>query len=390
MTQRLPAELYDRVIDHCHATTTCLKALSRTCRQFLPSCRFHLWESISWSSLTKYQRQHILSGNTHSEGLPSVLQHVRGLKVLWETYAEEHQKTSALLPILTSDHQTPKLTSLRHSFFREDSFKDTFTVGVLLGSTQETLTKLTLYRATFTTFSQMARVVQACSVLETLSLIMVKWKDSVLPSELQKWLLPQSLRELTWTRSDMVPLEWGWISSQPHLPPLKYLKVTLGPTHLQELSSLLWAVGSSLIHVRLSFWGEGKKNQTRYRLFMYSSTGHPLSKINFSICTSLKFLSMRLPRVDSFDCAVSLGSLSQLEEFKLAIRFDARYQPFLSHLAYILTESRFPELKWIRIEDLTDHLLLSQETLSDVTRILNPLVVRGILWLNREKVEKAA
>ncbi|KAI1787093.1 hypothetical protein LXA43DRAFT_867091, partial [Ganoderma leucocontextum] len=75
----LPGETIDNIIDHLHNDISALSASSLVCHPWLPSCRYHLFDTVSCNPASSNSTLSRLHGWIHAS--PDIHPYIQTIKV---------------------------------------------------------------------------------------------------------------------------------------------------------------------------------------------------------------------------------------------------------------------------------------------------------------------
>jgi len=263
ISEPLPNELIDNIIDHLHGDQPSQQACALVSRTFLTSCRHHLYGRITLCPWERKWDPDFRKGTLMS--FFHIAPYITSLTIDWEdgesSYPGDCGVVFDILPVISTHRGVPTLVSLRsltHSALRlrdgRSKTSSTF-IPTLLGSTGTTVKELNFESCTLPSIHIFAGVVASCTALEKLTLRHIAWDlvDSSGSSPLPK--LPYQLHTFGYHGfyNSHSSILYQWISSQePHLV-IDPLSLYIGLSELPVISSLIANWGVLLKTLKLDF-----------------------------------------------------------------------------------------------------------------------------------------
>jgi hypothetical protein len=271
ITDRLAAELYDRILDHIHTVST-LTTCSLVCKSWLPSSRYHLFHEFNITP------DFVKSMRSSLHAMETVAPYIRNVGLCGAWMAEEQYDFDSVMSFLLELDNVQGLYMETWSWDVLNSATSDFLIKAK-GNFFHKIKKLHLKYAHFPSLSLLVQFICAFPMMEDLSLDNVTWDHELHP--LSSSLPPLLVNDTTvkvrerdvhpihlttlYVRSCPVKpiLSWlfngawdeliGPIQDQP-IPPIRILSL---PEILSDetnmVAAILTALGPSLQHVELGF-----------------------------------------------------------------------------------------------------------------------------------------
>lgn len=247
----IPPELSDRVIDFLHDDPAALKACSLTCKAWLPSSRFQLWNRV----VLRYSGD----GTDYAEFLkasPVITSCILDLTVEFPTdrsgdtsrESEAKWMTETLIPIFST------LRILRQLMFLGADFgEDAFLAKIC--SSLSTARVVQLSMCHFSKFSRFVELVWSCPSLENLRIDTISFDqvDSYNPRPLDVPRPELKFLMIIYYSSVHMPVVIDWLVSEGFCSHVDFLVVFQQHIECPAITRLLPAVGSNLRHLSVSY-----------------------------------------------------------------------------------------------------------------------------------------
>jgi hypothetical protein len=247
----IPPELSDRVIDFLHDDWTALKACSLTCKAWLPTSRFHLWNRV----VLRYPGD----GTDYAEFLkasPVITSCIVDLTIEFPTdrsndtsrEAEAEWMTDTLIPIFSTLKILRQLMFLG-AYFGEDAFL------AKISSSLSTARVVQLSTCHFSKFSSFVELVWSCPSAENLRLDAISFDevDAYTPRPLSVPRPELKFLMIIYYSSVHMPVVIDWLVSEGFCTHVDFLVVFQQHIDSPAITRLLPAVGSNLRHLSVSY-----------------------------------------------------------------------------------------------------------------------------------------
>lgn len=253
MSPLVPAEISDYIIDFLYDDIKSLRACNLTCHTFHPAARYHLFQSLEFTSLKSSQSFYSLL--QHSPHLGRYARDASFAKITYPTQVghadgggslDTDQLWSSIFPALPSVQRLEFLFLEQMDSALRRRIADNF----------HSVTRLTLQYCRFATFGEFVALYQSFPKLEHLTLRSVSWQDveTMLPGTP---VTAPSLTSLNLAGGlDLVTLADWFLAEDVRV---NMTSLSLSSTSLRDtviLGDIVRAMGPSLDDLTLDWYGD--------------------------------------------------------------------------------------------------------------------------------------